>query len=115
MSECVIPVEQSSFQQEVLGSELPVLVDFGAPWCSYCRALNPVLEQVAGEYRGTVKFVKVNVDENPHLNHTYGISGIPALLFFHRDRVLGRDLDALTPPALRAALSQWLQQVEIPA
>ncbi|MBT1018110.1 thioredoxin [Canibacter sp. lx-72] len=72
-------VTEADFKSEVLESELPVLVDFWAPWCGPCRALGPVIDEITGELEGKVRVVKVNVDENPNLSAEYKITSIPAL------------------------------------
>ena len=75
-------VSEASFEQEVRKSGVPVLVDFWAPWCGPCRALAPVIEELATEYAGKLKVVKVNTDDNIGIAQTYRISGIPTLIVF---------------------------------
>lgn len=93
MSENVIPVTDTTFEQEVVQSSLPVLVDFWASWCAPCRMIGPVVEEVAGEYKDRLKVAKMNVDDNVNTPSQYGIRGIPALLFFKNgelvDQVVG--------------------------
>lgn len=82
-----------TFEDEVLQTDRPVLIDFWAPWCGPCRVVSPIVEELADEYAGRVKVGKVNVDENPETAEQYGIRGIPTLLFFKdgdiADRVVG--------------------------
>lgn len=76
------PVTDESFDQEVLKSGTPVLVDFWAEWCGPCRALAPKLEEIAAEMKGRVKILKLNVDENPTMPAKYGVRGIPTMILF---------------------------------
>lgn len=84
----VTAVTEQNFDQEVLKSEIPVLVDFWAPWCGPCRAVAPVVEKVAGDLAGKLKTVKCNVDEQQALAAKYGIRSIPSLLFFRKGEVV---------------------------
>ena len=83
----VLEVSDATFDQEVLQSEQPVLVDFWAAWCGPCKALAPVVDVVAATYAGKLKVAKVNVDENGATPSRYGVRGIPALLFFKDGKV----------------------------
>lgn len=82
MSDTVKVVTDASFEADVLKSDIPVLVDFWAPWCGPCRAVAPVLEKVAATYQGRVTVAKLNVDENPETSMTYGIRSIPTIALF---------------------------------
>jgi thioredoxin 1 len=84
----VLEVSDATFDQEVLKSEQPVLVDFWAVWCGPCKALGPIVDGVAAAYAGKLKVAKVNVDENGATPSRYGIRGIPALLFFKGGQVI---------------------------
>jgi thioredoxin 1 len=93
MSDLIIHGSDATFEQEVMKAELPVLVDFWAPWCAPCLMIAPALEEIAGEFQGRAKVVKVNVDENPRTPQTYGVMAIPTLILFKGgqavDKVVG--------------------------
>jgi thioredoxin 1 len=75
-------VSDSSFDGDVLKADVPVLIDFWAPWCGPCRAIAPIVEELAGDYDGRLKIVKMNVDDNPQTPAQYGVRGIPNLILF---------------------------------
>lgn len=85
-----VNVDHNGFEAEVLSAPLPVVVDFWAVWCGPCRMMAPVLDQLAEDYEGSVKFTKVNVDENQELAARYGIMSIPTLVIFKDGREVGR-------------------------
>ena len=94
----------ASFEQDVLKADLPVIVDFWAEWCGPCRQIGPALEELALEYGGKVKIVKVNVDENPESPAALGVRGIPSLFLFKDGQVVSNKVGA----APKAALANWI-------
>ena len=94
-------VTDKSFEQEVIQSEMPVVVDFWAPWCGPCRKLAPVTEKLAEDFQGKVKFVKINVDENPEMSQKYGVMSIPFLAFFKGGQKKDSTVGALPEEALK--------------
>jgi len=80
--ESLIHLTDTNFDEEVLKSEKPVLVDFWAPWCGPCKAIGPVVEELAAAYRDRVKVAKINIDENPKTATVYGVMSIPTLVLF---------------------------------
>jgi thioredoxin 1 len=87
MADNVLEIGDANFEEEVIKSEKPVLVDFWAPWCGPCRAIAPTVEELAGTYGDKVKFCKCNVDENPISPGKYEIKAIPTLIFFKNGEV----------------------------
>ena len=96
MSDHITSVSDDTFEQEVLKSDVPVLVDYWAEWCGPCKAIGPVLEDVAPGYEGKVRIVKMNIDENPNTPPKYGIRSIPTLMLFKGGSVEETKLGALS-------------------
>ena len=104
MSEHITHVTDESFDPEVLKSEVPVLVDYWAEWCGPCKAVAPVLDELAKEYGAKLKIAKLNVDENQEIPKKYGIRGIPTLMLFKNGNIEATKVGALSKSQLTAFL-----------
>jgi thioredoxin 1 len=103
-----LAVSSAEFQEKVLNSDLPVLIDFWAPWCGPCKAIGPSIEQIAAEYAGKAKVFKVDVDQEPDISSTYGVMSIPALFVFKGGKVVDKKVGALPKPQIAAMLDAAL-------
>lgn len=107
-----VHVTDAAFEKSVLQSELPVVVDFWAPWCGPCRMVAPTLDKLAKELSGKIMIAKVNTDENPEWAQKYGVQGIPTMLLVAGGKVLHRQVGALPEPMLRDLVNQFLEVVQ---
>ena len=109
MSE-IISLNEQSWKDEVVNSELPVLVDFWAEWCAPCRMMAPALEEISREYEGKVKVGKLNVDENSAVAGEYSIMGIPTLLFFRNGKVVDKVVGVVAKKVLQDRIEKAMKE-----
>jgi len=107
-----IHVTDSAFEQTVLKSAIPVIVDFWAPWCSPCRAVAPVLDKLAKEFAGKLVVAKVNTDDDQEWAGKYNVQGIPTMLFVANGKIVHRQVGALPEKMLREVVGQFLEVVK---
>ena len=103
-----IEINDASFKSEVTDSSIPVLVDFWAPWCGPCKMIAPVLEEIASEYDGKVKVVKINIDENQTTPSTYGVRSIPTLILFKDGQEVEKIIGAQSKQNLKQMVDKSL-------
>ncbi len=106
-----IHVTDATYEQTVLNSATPVIVDFWAPWCGPCKMVAPILDKFAKEYEGKLVVAKINTDENQEWMMKYGIQGIPTMLFVANGKIVHRQVGALPERMLRDTVAQFLETV----
>jgi thioredoxin 1 len=108
-----INVTDAAFEKTVMQAELPVVVDFWAPWCGPCKIVAPILDKLADEYAGELIVAKVNTDDNPEWAGKFGVQGIPTMLFVADGKLVHQQVGALPEPILRDVIKQFLSVVKV--
>ena len=106
-----VHVTDDAFEKTVMKSEVPVVVDFWAPWCGPCKMVAPILDKLAEEYAGKMLIAKVNTDENPQWAQSFNVQGIPTMLFIADGKVVHQQVGALPEPMLRSVVDQFLNVI----
>ena len=108
MAANIVEIGDDSFDAEVLAADKPVLVDFWAPWCGPCRAIGPIIDEISGSFGEQIKFVKLNVDDNPATPGKYGIRSIPTLMFFKQGNVVDQVIGIVAKTKLEDIINKML-------
>ncbi|MFM1866393.1 MAG: thioredoxin TrxA [Methylophilaceae bacterium] len=108
MNENIINVTDSTFDDEVIKSELPVLLDYWAEWCGPCKMIAPILDDIANEYVGKIKVAKINIDDNPNTPAKFGVRGIPTLMIFKSGSIEATKVGALSKSQLSAFIDSTI-------
>lgn len=105
-----IEITDANFQQEVINSDIPVLIDFWAIWCGPCKMIAPFVEEIANDYQGKIKVGKLDVDSNPQVSMNYGIRSIPTLLIFKGGKLVDQIIGAVPKNSITSKLDMQLQE-----
>ena len=108
MSNNILNVTDSTFEQEVLSSDIPVLLDYWAEWCGPCKMIAPILNDIADEYSGKIKVAKINIDENPGTPAKFGVRGIPTLMIFKSGSIEATKVGAMSKSQLSAFIDSTI-------
>ena len=100
-----LQTSDSSFENDVIGSNLPTLVDFWAEWCGPCKQIGPILEEISDEKKNMMKIYKINIDNNPEVPQKYGVRGIPTLMFFNDGKLVDTKVGSLS----KSSLNEWIE------
>ena len=100
-----LQTSDNNFENDVIGSNLPTLVDFWAEWCGPCKQIGPILEEIADEKKDVINIYKINIDNNPEVPQKYGVRGIPTLMFFNDGKLVDTKVGSLS----KSSLNEWIE------
>lgn len=115
MAQHTFPISDATFEQEVLKSDLPVLVDFWAPWCGPCKMIGPVLEEIARDNPERIRIAKLNVDDNQQWAGKFGVMSIPTMILFHKGETVGQLVGFRPKAEMVRIIDKALEDLESPA
>lgn len=104
----VIELNTGNFENEVTNSDIPVVVDFWAPWCGPCKMMHPVFEQISEEYENKIKFARLNTDKHPHIANQFEIRGIPTFLALKKGNIIGKMVGYMPKATMKSKIDEFL-------